>query len=206
MPGSAPAQHPGTTSLSKCQRAVQNENQPLAEETPDIEPAQCGCLPAWKNKPVRQSHLCKPPSLAGMCREMLRSPWRYRLTLTGPTHTCSIMVPAAGVLHFKWAHHGYETGYGKSPLEAVRTTLTILSNTAARLAEESGAPSGYLLPLPDRGDQAGGKSDDARAIFGHLTGVIEQHWDAVCQEAELSEVDKKLFWRRQLLNPYSTLH
>ena len=48
--------------------------------------------------------------------------------------------------------------------------------------------------------------DDARAIFGHLTGVIEQHWDAVCQEAELSEVDKKLFWRRQLLNPYSTLH
>ncbi len=89
------------------------------------------------------------------------SNWRYRLTLTGPTHTRSIMVPAAGVLHFKWAHHGYETGYGKSPLEAVRTTLTILSNTAARLAEESGAPSGYLLPLPDRGDQAGGKSDDA---------------------------------------------
>ena len=46
--------------------------------------------------------------------------------------------------------------------------------------------------------------DDARAIFGHLTGIIEQHWDAVCQEAELSEVDKKLFWRRQFLNPYST--
>jgi len=46
--------------------------------------------------------------------------------------------------------------------------------------------------------------DDARTIFRHLTETIEQHWDAVCEEAELSEVDKKLFWRRQFLNPYST--
>jgi serine/threonine-protein kinase HipA len=45
--------------------------------------------------------------------------------------------------------------------------------------------------------------DDARAIFDHLTKTIEQHWDAVCEEAELNEVDKKLFWGRQFLNPYS---
>lgn len=47
--------------------------------------------------------------------------------------------------------------------------------------------------------------DGARAIFRHLTETIEQHWDAVCEEAELSEVDKKLFWGRQFLNPYSTM-
>ena len=46
--------------------------------------------------------------------------------------------------------------------------------------------------------------DEARAIFGNLGAVIEQHWDAVCEEAELSEVDKKLLWGRQFLNPYST--
>jgi len=46
--------------------------------------------------------------------------------------------------------------------------------------------------------------DDARAIFGHLTESIEKHWDSVCEEAELSEVDRKLFWGRQFLNPYST--
>lgn len=46
--------------------------------------------------------------------------------------------------------------------------------------------------------------EDARAIFGNLTETIEQYWDAVCEEAELSEVDKKLFWGRQFLNPYST--
>ena len=46
--------------------------------------------------------------------------------------------------------------------------------------------------------------DDARGIFSRLTETIEQHWDAVCEEVELSEVDKKLLWRRQFLNPYST--
>jgi len=44
---------------------------------------------------------------------------------------------------------------------------------------------------------------DASAIFAHLINTIESHWNAVCEEAQLTEVDKKLFWRRQFLNPYS---
>jgi serine/threonine-protein kinase HipA len=43
-------------------------------------------------------------------------------------------------------------------------------------------------------------NDDARAIFAHVKETIEQHWDAVCDDAELSEVDRKLFWGRQFLN------
>jgi serine/threonine-protein kinase HipA len=27
--------------------------------------------------------------------------------------------------------------------------------------------------------------------------------DTVCEDAKLNEVDKKLLWRRQFLNPYS---
>jgi serine/threonine-protein kinase HipA len=45
--------------------------------------------------------------------------------------------------------------------------------------------------------------EEAHETFGHLTDIIEQHWDSVCEEAELNEVDKKLLWRRQFLNPYS---
>ncbi|MFH2045331.1 MAG: HipA domain-containing protein [Pseudomonadota bacterium] len=45
--------------------------------------------------------------------------------------------------------------------------------------------------------------EEARETFGALTAEIEQNWDAVCEEAELNEVDKKLLWRRQFLNPYS---
>lgn len=45
--------------------------------------------------------------------------------------------------------------------------------------------------------------EETREIFANLTAAIEQHWEAVCEEAELNEVDKKLLWRRQFLNPYS---
>lgn len=45
--------------------------------------------------------------------------------------------------------------------------------------------------------------DDARAIFAHQIDTINNNWNVVCEEAELSEVDKTLFWGRQFLNPYS---
>jgi serine/threonine-protein kinase HipA len=45
--------------------------------------------------------------------------------------------------------------------------------------------------------------EEAREIFGNLTATIEHHWETVCEEAELNEVDKRLLWRRQFLNPYS---
>ena len=45
--------------------------------------------------------------------------------------------------------------------------------------------------------------EDARAIFEKQKEVIESNWDSVCDEANLSETDRKLFWGRQFLNPYS---
>ncbi|NNG01964.1 MAG: type II toxin-antitoxin system HipA family toxin [Desulfobacteraceae bacterium] len=45
--------------------------------------------------------------------------------------------------------------------------------------------------------------EETREIFGNLIAVIEQHWDAVCEDAGLNEVDKMFLWRRQFLNPYS---
>jgi len=44
----------------------------------------------------------------------------------------------------------------------------------------------------------------ARAIFEKLTAAIQQHWDAVREEAELNEVDRRMLWERQFLNPFST--
>jgi len=45
----------------------------------------------------------------------------------------------------------------------------------------------------------------ARAIFEKMITATEQNWDSVCKEAELNEVDKKLLWRRQFLNPFSSV-
>ena len=46
--------------------------------------------------------------------------------------------------------------------------------------------------------------DDALAIIETQISAIEENWDSVCNEAQLSQVDKKLLWGRQFLNPYST--
>lgn len=41
----------------------------------------------------------------------------------------------------------------------------------------------------------------AKSIFDRQREAIEANWDNVCNEANLSEIDRKLFWKRQFLNP-----
>ena len=83
---------------------------------------------------------------------------------------------------------------GRTGNEASQAMLISGSNNLSQLKTCLEAANNFLL-----------SADDARAIFRHLTETIEQHWDEVCEEAKLSEVDKKLFWGRQFLNPYSTV-
>ena len=45
--------------------------------------------------------------------------------------------------------------------------------------------------------------NEAREIVDHQIEVIEIQWDEVCEQAKLSEVDKRGFWQRQFLNPYA---
>lgn len=45
--------------------------------------------------------------------------------------------------------------------------------------------------------------DEAMEIALGQKAAIEDNWDAVCDEAQLSEIDRALFWSRQFLNPYS---
>jgi len=45
--------------------------------------------------------------------------------------------------------------------------------------------------------------DEAFAIVEHQKQVIEKNWGPVCDEAGLSEIDRKLFWGRQFLNSFA---
>ena len=45
--------------------------------------------------------------------------------------------------------------------------------------------------------------NDVRKIFKKQKSVIEDNWESICDEAELSEVDRMLLWKRQFLNPFS---
>ncbi len=44
---------------------------------------------------------------------------------------------------------------------------------------------------------------DALGICEHIEGVIHKYWNDVCEEAQLKDIDKKLLWERQFLNPFS---
>ena len=44
---------------------------------------------------------------------------------------------------------------------------------------------------------------EAIEIFNTFQENICNHWDSVCDEASLTEVDKSFFWGRQFLNPFS---
>ena len=46
-------------------------------------------------------------------------------------------------------------------------------------------------------------TEDAHVIFDKQISIITENWDNVCEEAELNEVDKKMLWGRQFLNPFS---
>ena len=47
--------------------------------------------------------------------------------------------------------------------------------------------------------------DDALVIFESMMQSIKQHWDSVCDDAKLSEIDRRVLWRRQFLNPFSVI-
>jgi len=42
---------------------------------------------------------------------------------------------------------------------------------------------------------------DALTIIENQKQIIEDNWESVCDEAELTQIDRKLFWNRQFLNP-----
>jgi serine/threonine-protein kinase HipA len=43
---------------------------------------------------------------------------------------------------------------------------------------------------------------EAEAIMAAQRECVERHWDAVCDEAAMSEIERRALWRRQILNPF----
>ena len=55
------------------------------------------------------------------------------------------------------------------------------------------AAATYLLSEPE-----------ARDIVDHQIAVIESEWNDVCDLAQMTEIDRRYFWKRQILNSYAT--
>ena len=70
---------------------------------------------------------------------------------------------------------------GRTGNEASQAMLIYGNNNLSQLKPCLNAAHNFLL-----------SENDARTIFDNLTETIERQWDAVCDKAELNEVDRKL--------------
>ena len=43
---------------------------------------------------------------------------------------------------------------------------------------------------------------EAKQIIDQQINVINQHWDAVCKEAKISEIERQRLWQSCIFNPY----
>lgn len=81
---------------------------------------------------------------------------------------------------------------GRSGNEASQAMLISGNNNLSQLKSRLETAHNFLL-----------SEADALLIFEKQHSLIEEKWDTVCDEAGLSEVDRKLLRGRQFLNPYS---
>lgn len=81
---------------------------------------------------------------------------------------------------------------GRTGNEASQAMLILGENRMSQLSTCVDAAHNFLLPRAE-----------ATAIIEHQITVIEANWDTVCYEANVSETDRALFWRRQFLNPFA---
>ena len=86
--------------------------------------------------------------------------WWYRCDRFGPSGNLTELVPAAAVLHVRYAVDSARPWYGIGPLGWARATGTLAANLETRLGEEAGGPVGHVLPVPD--DDGGDEDDDDR--------------------------------------------
>ena len=87
--------------------------------------------------------------------------WRYRVDLAGPDGTTARTIPAAGVVHLRYAVEPGRTWRGLSPLGYAHATGQLAGNLERNLAAEAGGATAYVLPVPqDSGRGADGGADD----------------------------------------------
>ena len=76
------------------------------------------------------------------------SGWRYRLSLGGPSGIRQVTVPASQVFHPRINADPAQPHRGRSPVALAGAGGKLSANLESSLANETGAPSGYVLPAP----------------------------------------------------------
>ena len=81
---------------------------------------------------------------------------------------------------------------GRTGNEATQAMLIYGENRMSQLNSCLAGAHNFLL-----------SPEEARGIIEHQIAVIEGNWANVCDEANLNQTDRTLFWKRQFLNDFA---
>ena len=82
--------------------------------------------------------------------------WRYTVTTSGPSSSVTEVMPAAGVVHVRYATRPGEPWRGRSPLSMSEDTRALAGALELRLGQELAGPVGQIIALPQ---DAGGEGE-----------------------------------------------
>ena len=105
--------------------------------------------------------------------------WEYTVTLGGPSRTVTYdFVPAASVLHFRYAVDASAPWRGNGPIAVANLAGKLSAETARALAEESSGPVGRLLGIPVDGQDTtvGGLKADIANARGKMALLETGDW------------------------------
>ena len=106
--------------------------------------------------------------------------WTYRLTMGGPSRTYTMdFVPAASVLHFRYARDAARPWRGNGPIQVAALAGRLSAETANALGDESSGPVGRLLGIPTDGNDGNVESlkNDIRDAKGRTALMEMGDWD-----------------------------
>ena len=89
--------------------------------------------------------------------------WRYTVTTSGPSSSLTETVPAAGVVHVRYATRPGEPWRGRSPLSFAEDSRALAGALELRLGQELAGPVGQIIALPQ---DAGGEGEGGEGEGG----------------------------------------
>ena len=87
------------------------------------------------------------------------SSWFVRADLFGPSGNITRFVPHSMVCHTRYSVDSSRPWFGLSPMAWARHTGALAGNLELRLGEETGGPTGFVIPVPEPETPEGGDDD-----------------------------------------------
>ncbi|MDE0456337.1 MAG: hypothetical protein OXI15_03500 [Chromatiales bacterium] len=135
--------------------------------------------------------------------------WRYEATLYGPTDSVSQWLAGAAVLHPRWSVDASRPWQGVAPWAWAGDTGGASGGAEAMLQRETGATTGYVVPLPHGvlnsgqiGDSGGVSIREAMRLLGGRTAFMPS-----AKNVELGAARSQEDWQQKRLGaaPAETL-